>query len=262
MDQLFPSTTHPPPTAVSVAPLTQTGKKSGELYRRREDVETEISESLTSDPAAWIIAKQKSETLVHLLRWIRPRNDLNLTGKVVHELGRRIAQIARDVTSGLSKSEAEDFAADVAARLNCLIFAVTPNRQSEFLEVSFRLAVKRHALKEREKIDERKSHVITEASISTGDEDAVGIISGTPDDQPHSEEVLIAIEQKELNSERAQRALAAITNPKHREAFILHEIEKWPIPTLSTYLKMSGRQIQNWIKTARKQMRTALGDAT
>lgn len=33
-------------------------------------------------------------------------------------------------------------------------------------------------------------------------------------------------------------------------------------PTLSAHFKMSGRQIQNWIYTARKQMRTALGDAT
>lgn len=270
MDKSSPSATEPAPVPVQVAPLTQSGKKSGDLYKRREDVEAEISENLKNDPATWTLKSLKSETLVYLVRWIRPRSDFDLIGKVIGELGRRLTRIAKDFSSGLSKTEAEDFVADVAANVNCLIFAAAPSRQSDFLEVSFRYAVKRHSLKERAKVDERKSRVIAETSIGAAkdsEESGDGIVASLPDDELSPEEQAVDVEIQRFNPERTRKALAAITNPLHREAFILHVLNDWPIksndpltPTLSTHFRKSGRQIQNWLNKARKEMRTALGD--
>lgn len=272
MDQSPPTTTAPLPAPVRVTSLTQTRKDGETLYRRHDDVEAEIAESLKKDPATWKLNKLKSETLVYLVRWIRPGNDLDLIGKVIGELGRRITRIAKDYSSGLTKSEAEDFVADVAFKVNSLIFAAAPCRQSDFLEVSFRFALKRHSLKERAKVDERKKCVIAETSLSPvqhNDENGDGIVASLADDDPSPEELAIDAEIQKLNPDLVRKALAAITNPLHREAFILHFREDWPIksndpqiPTLSTHFRKSGRQIQNWLNDAREEMRTALGDIT
>ncbi len=270
MSQSSPTTTDPPLAAARVSPLTQTAKKSGELYKRYADVEAEIAEALDSDPAGWTPRTLKSETLVHLVRWIRPKNDLNLIGKIIGELGRRIARITKDNASGLSQSEAEDLAADVAVKVNCLIFSPVVSRQSEFLEVAFRYSVKRHVLKELAKVNERKSHVLAESSVgstqSDGD-DGEGLVASLADDEASPEDSVMDAEFKRLIVERMPQALAAITNPLHHEAIVLHFYEGWPIkstdpqlPTLSTHFGKSGRQIQNWITDAKKEMRTALGD--
>lgn len=271
MDQTSPTTTDPPLSAVQVSPLTQTAKKSGDLYVRHADVEAEIAELLKNDPSTWTPKSLKSETLVHLVRWVRPNNDVELIGKIIRELGRRVARIAKDFASGLTEFEAEEFAADIAAKVNCLIFAPAPSRQSEFLEVSFRYCVRRHSLKERAKVDERKAHVLAESSVASAQSgvDGDGIVASLADDLSGPEDLAMEAELKRLGPERVQRALAAITNPLHREAVILHFLKDWPIksndpqiPTLSTHFGMSGRQIQNWITAAKEEMRTALGDAT
>jgi len=272
MDQSSPTTTDPPLSAVRVSPLTQTAKKTGDLYVRHTDVEAEIAEALEKDPATWTPKTLKSETLVHLVRWVRPKNDVELIGKFIRELGRRIARIAKDVASGLSKSEAEELAADVAAKVNCLIFASAPSSQSDFLEVSFRYCVKRHSLKERDKVDERKLHVLAESffgSAQSGAEHGDGILGSLADSATTPEDLAMEAELKRLAPERVQRALAAITSPLHRDAVILHFLKDWPIksndpqiPTLSTHFGMSRRQIQNWINAAKEEMRTALGEAT
>lgn len=269
MDQSSPTTTDPPLSAVRVGPLTLTAKKSGELYVRHADVDAEIAELLETDPSTWMPKSLKSETLVHLVRGVRPNIDVDLIGKIVRELGRRIVRIAKDFASGLSEFEADEFAADVAVKVNCLIFALVPSRQSEFLEVSFRYCVKRHSLKERVKVDERRSHVLAESSVASAQsrEDGGGIVASLADDEPGPEGLTMEAELKRLAPETVQRALAAITNPLHREAVILHFLRDWPIksndpqiPTLSTHFGMSGRQIQNWITAAKEEMRTALGD--
>src|SRR4030095_8179833 len=154
----------PLPAFGGVAPLTQR-KKDGSPYVRLPDVEAEIAEVLASDPATWSVATLKSETLVHLARWLWRRNDQKLIGKVIDCLGRRIAQIARDFSSGLGKSGAEDFAIEIAEEVNLLIFAQTATRQSEFLECVFRTAVQRRAINKHKKLRDRLKHERCESSL-------------------------------------------------------------------------------------------------
>jgi hypothetical protein len=249
------------PALGGIAPLTQR-KKDGSPYVRPPDVEAEIAEVVASDPATWSVSVLKSETLVHLVRWLWKRNDLRLIGKVIDCLGKRIAQIARDFSSGLGKSGAEDFAIEIAEELNLLIFAQAATRQSEFLECAFRTAVRRRAINKRTKLRERLKHEKCESSLPEIESDGkeIGIVSLHADGEP-------APDQMASDSESTGRTLAAVSNPLHREAFVLHCLQGWPlydedetIPTLSTRFGRSPRQIQNWIAKARSEMRTALGD--
>jgi len=255
---------------VSLAALTQTFKRSGKPYTRYRDVESEILAVLATDPATWTPHALKSETLVYLIRWLWRCNDQKNIGRMIDCLGRRIAQIARDFASGLPPHVAEDFAIEIAEEVNVLIFASKPSRQSEFLEVAFRRAIKRRAINKRSKIDERMSHEVNESMIQTKEtgEDNEGIIASHADGEPDPGEKALLAEAQRLQPEQIRSALAAVSNPHHREAVILHHLQEWQIfsndsaiPTLSTHFKKSPRQIQNWLKAAMKQMRSALGES-
>ncbi len=185
-------------------------------------------------------------------------------------LGKRIAQIARDFASGFPPNIAEDLAIEIAEEVNLLIFASTPSRQSEILEVVFRSAIERRAVNKRSKIKQRLKHEVSESRIQAKDtgEDTNGIIASHSDGKPDPGEIALLAEAQHLRPERIRKALAAISNPLHREAVILHHLQGWQIsstasaiPTLSTHFKKSSRQIQNWLKAAMKQMRTALGES-
>ncbi|HUQ70194.1 MAG TPA: hypothetical protein VM165_11755 [Planctomycetaceae bacterium] len=270
MDHSPPSSTDPPLPSGGVTPLTQVAKKSGDPYRRRADVEAEIAEHLVRRPATWVLKSPNSETLVYLVRWLRPTNDLGVIGAVVNELGRRITRIVRRYASGLSESEALEFAADVAAGINGLIFAATVSRQSEILEIAFHKSVKRHAINERAKIKNRKRRVVVETALGpAGDveQDGLSVVTACPDEGLNPEERVLEAERHKRNPDQVRKALAAITNPQHRDAFVLSVIEGWPIasvdsqrPTLSTHFERTPRQIQTWLATARQEMLAALGD--
>ena len=142
MDPSSAPQTDPVPSSACIAPLTQ-AKHDGTPYRRRADVEAQISEVLATDRLTWPGRELKSETLVHLVRWLWRQNDATVIGPLIERLGKRIARIAQDFTSGLNKGEAEEFAIEIAEEANLLIFSQSRTRQCEFLEIAFRQAIKR-----------------------------------------------------------------------------------------------------------------------
>lgn len=266
-----PSTTaDDSPSDVNLIALTQTYKRSGKPLSRYADVDSEILAVLASDPATWSPTALKSETLVYLIRWLWHRNDQRNIGRMIECLGKRIAQIARDFVSGFPPNVADDFAIEIAEEVNLLIFAREPNRRSEFLEVSFRGAIKRRAINKRARFMERLKYEVSESRIQSKEtgEDNDGIIDSYSDGQPDPGEIALLAEAQRLQPEQIRKALAAISNPQHREAVILYHLRGWQIhstdnalPTLSTRFKKSPRQIQNWLNAAMKQMCTALGES-
>jgi hypothetical protein len=262
MDPSPPPQTDRVSSLICVTPLTQT-KIDGTPYRRFANVEAEISGVLATDPSTWSPTTLKSETQVYLIRWQWRQNDQKSIGKLIECLGRRIARIARDFASGLNEFQAEDFAVEIGDEVNLLIFSREPSRQSEFLEIAFRQAVQRRAINKRTLLKERRKHEVAESSLRTADDDddGEGIIASHADSRSAQESVPA--------DEVIRRGLAAISNPLHRQAVVLHHLQDWPlsskdpqIPTLSTHFGKSARQIQNWIATAFEEMRTALGDVT
>lgn len=265
-----PPTDAASPSAVNLVALTQTYKRSGEPLLRFADVESEILAVLATDPTTWSPAELKSETLVHVIRWLWRCNDQKNIGRMIECLGKRIAQIARDFVSGFPPNIAEDFAIEIAEEVNLLIFASTPSRQSEILEIFFRRGIVRRAINKRSKIKERLKHEVSESRIQAKEtgEDNDGIIASHSDCKPDPGEIALLAEAQRLRPEQVRRALAAISNSLHREAVILYHLRGWQIhstnnaiPTLSTRFKKSPRQIQNWLNAAMEQMRTALGES-
>lgn len=270
MDHSTPLSTAPSTSVGELAALTQPSDRDGAPYVRPADIESEILAVLASDPRSWSPASLKSETLVYLTRWLWHRNDQKTLGSVIGCLGKRIAHIARDFVSGFKPYVAEEFAVEIAEEVNLLIFIDLPTRQSEFLEVSFREAIKRRAINKRAKLKGRLKHEVAESSIRTVDtgEGGDGIVASHADGAPGPVDLVLADEAKRLQPERIRSALAAISNSLHREAVVLHHLQGWQIfstdsaiPTLSTHFKKSPRQIQNWLGVAMNEMRTALGDS-
>jgi DNA-directed RNA polymerase specialized sigma24 family protein len=242
-------------------PLTKSSK-DGIPYTRPPDIDAEIAEVLATEPSTWLPDALKSETLVYLIRRLRELDDKKNLGRLLDCLARRLAQIARDFTSGMNRSEADDFVCETAQEVNLLIFARPPNRKSEFLEIAFREGVRQRAINLRKQRRQRMEHVLSESSLPAPDppEDGCSFIESHEDDDKQAELLV-------LEADQIRRGLAAVTNPLHREAVVLHFFEHWPIasedpdiPTLSTRFRKTGRQIQNWIKTAINEMRAALGD--
>ena len=63
------------------------------------------------------------------------------------------------------------------------------------------------------------------------------------------------------------KAVESVKDRRHVDAVILHYVRGWPItdhdptkPSLERHFGKSGRQIQNWIKSALATMRVAIGD--
>ncbi len=249
-------------------PLTKS-KVDGTPYFRPPKVEAQIAEALASDPSTWKSRKWESETMIYLIRlqW-RMGNESSVLA-LFEKLGSNIATVVRDNAQGLDSVTTEQIIDEIEKEVVGLIFAEVPSRKSEFLEVSTRLAIKRRTLTWIKKLNLSNVRTITESSLSSiiQEDQTTNVIQMYPDERPEPVDLLIGKEDLRLNPERIRSALAAVTNPKHREAFVLHYMEGWPIKsvdptivTLYTHFKRSDRQISTWIKTALSEMRSALGD--
>lgn len=254
----------PPPAAAEIKPLTMKSKRDGKPYARRADVETEIQSMLARPPSSWEVTKLKSETLVYMARLLWARQDNASIGRVIDCLGRRIARIAKDFTGGLNSSTAEEFVVDIAAEVNSLIFATTPSRQSEFLEIAFRYAIKRRAINKSEKLQERLNVEVIASTVGneTDGEESLDFVGQIPGNEEKPVDLAAKAEILRL----IPKALGAIKDERHRDAIILHYVRGWPIfdndksvPTLCSHFKMSRRQIHNWLNDGREQMRKAMG---
>ena len=254
-----------PPCA---APLTHS-KMDGTPYFRRPKVEAQIAAALATDPSTWKSRKWESETMIYLIRlqW-RSGNESSVL-PLFEKLGTNISTVVRDNAQGLDTVTTELIIDEIEKEVVGLIFAEVPSRKSEFLEVSIRLAIKRRTLTWIKKLNLSNVRTITESSLGSiiQDDETTNVIQLYPDELPEPVDLLIGKEDLRLNPERIRGALAAVTNPKHREAFVLHYMEGWPIKsvdpaivTLCTHFKRSDRQISTWINTARSEMRNAMGE--
>lgn len=250
-----------PALQIAVLPL-KSSKVDGTPYQRFKDVENEIRQSIAQAPSTWCATSLKSETLVHLIRLLARQGERDVLSGLVRELGRRIGQITRDFAKGFDPETSHEIAIQVMEEIDGFIFAKVPCRQSEFLEIAFREATKRRVLNQ---VDKREGHprVLHFSSSDEGSETPSVSVEMLPANTTGPPQCAIGAE----GLARLRSGLAAIRDPRHREAVILHYLQGWPIfdkntdiPTLCTHFGISARQIQNWMVTAFAQMRDAMGD--
>lgn len=257
-----------PPALPSIPPLTRR-KEDGRSYQRPPDIVAEIGRALTTDPSTWALSKLKSETLVHLIRTNRVRGDETLLGPLVHEVGKRIARIAEDWAKGFDAMTTEEIVVQVGEQIISRILADPPTRQSEYLEIDFRRIVKGRALNQVERREHYPRHhqfVSTTADLDASAPGLAMTVNDVADEGPTPDEIVCEAEAQALTPERIRAGLAAISDPRHREAVVLRYLQGWPITdkdkaqTLRKHFGISARQIQNWIGVALAEMKEAMGE--
>lgn len=244
------------------APLT-CFQKNGEPYTRHDGVEDEIARALGMPPTAWCEHSWRIETLAHLIRLRRGDNDPQVFGKLTNRFFERVKPIVDCWSKGYGVADSEEIQIAVANSLGDLLSETPPSRTAEYLEIDAATVVQQVTLRaigtNRPKAWKFQSTDRDEDGQYTQTVDRLESESLGPVEQ------LIAKEDEEAGG--TLRFLDAVTDPRHREAFILFHLYNWPLkesrdgaPTLCEKFKMSDRQIRNWINTAIKQIRAAYGD--
>jgi hypothetical protein len=260
-----------PPT--SVPPLSSFDR-NGERYKRRADVEAIIVDMLGVPVQEWTEAARKSgdgslpsEALVFLIRTIKDR-DLNVVGTLVDVLTRRIVRIARRWARGFDAAETQEITLEVQDQIFEHLFATTPSRQSEFLEVAFYEAVKNFTLNLVSKVHNKPELVIVNDRRSEEDDEPQYVADSLPERGQGPEQLLVQLADEQKRRFLVSKALAAVKDRRHVQAVILRHVHGWPItdkdpnnPSLTKLFGKSEKQIRNWIKGALAAMRTAIGDS-
>lgn len=265
-----PSSQPAPVPPARVPPLTSSTEK-GEPYKRRADIEAKILRALERPLAEWAAmaaatgaGRLPDEALVFLIRAIQ-NGDRDLFGRLINELSRRTARIARHFVQGYDKDTTNEIIWKVEKEIIDLVLVENPSRQSEFLEIAFRTAVERRTINIVAKQKQYPQPLRrAPAEPPEGEEEAERLTELVPG----PEEILAELEHRTRRPELIKIAVAAVKDPRHREAVILRHVHGWPItdkdptkPTLERHFGMSGRQIQNWITNALEAMRAAIGDS-
>lgn len=252
-----PTQDEPPPT---VALTCRT--KAGEPYCRHQSVEAEISAARRQPHNQWPSREWRLETLAHLIRLRSHDNDPEVLGRLTHTFLERVKPIVDRWSRGYGTADSEEIQIEVSNRLGDLLMQPIPTRTSEYLEVDAATVIKQITLRAKGK-DRPKAN-----AFQSADRDEEGFHTSTverlADGGLDPLEHLLA--KTEAKAGGPLRLLHAITDPRHREAFILREFYDWPVkdappgvPTLCSRFKVSDRQIRNWIKIAIDQMRAAHG---
>lgn len=241
------------------APLTCVSK-TGEPYTRHREVEAQIAEALNLPISEWVAREWRLETLVHLIRLRGRDNDRTVLGKLTLALLEKAKPAVDRSSRGFGVADTEEIHIKVANKLGDLLMQAVPTRTSEYLEIDALTVIKQVTYGVTGKARPKAS------AFSTADRDEDG--NYTPSvDRLASEDLDPAahlLEQEAAAQGGVWRYLDAITDPRHREAFILMKLRDWPlkdgppgVPTLCDRYDMGERQIRNWINKAIEQMRAA-----
>ena len=213
----------------------------------------------------------QNETLVFLIRRTHRVND-EVCGGLLVELCRRINERTRRFARDLDNVDEEELLSTVEIRVLELVLSEERSRKHDILEIAFAQAVDRLAQDLLKK--QRNSPMFNPAEIAAdcSDEDGDRIerpIESAADFRPGPEDILLNLDDRIHRHRLLQKALKAVTDPRHLEAAILHYAYGVPITStqrgtenLKRHFRKDPRQIRYWIATAMKQMREALGIET
>jgi hypothetical protein len=247
-------------------PLTHS-KLKGPAYARFPDVERQITEVIQHPPDTWEnlifanVSRWKSQTLVYLIR--RVTSDTRFFGRLVDVIMRRASNKLGYLSQQFDRATVEIIDAEVAEALAELIFLEVPTKASEYLEIAFDDKVKQLAARssQRYKHHPARYSVLTESNTKNG---VAPLDTVATANDPYS---LLA---DRIDQGLVRRLLKAITDPRHRQAFILRKMREWPmwnadpgVPSVLHYfglVESQRRTVQYWIERAEEEMREAYGE--
>lgn len=250
-----------------VDPLTRS-TKAGRPYRRPSAVEAQLLDVLTMSEAevtrrAGIVDRSspdalKDECLVHLARVaVRDGDAARFTLATGTLLRRHVGRMRRRFRGlGVRPDAVDDLCHAVVQKVMEAI--VAEDGRGDFYEMRFGRVLKCRVLNEFEKYRLGQDQAADHDSLSdpVGDEEE--------GDGAMREEVVASPGDAAVDAERRMLiagALGSIANPKHREVFVLHHYEGWPIEagdpndsSISALYGVSPRTVNNWLNAAKRDL--------
>lgn len=258
---------HEASAPVEIRPLTRASKETGQLYRRDPQVEQQITEALTLDPAALVeraaVTSREDprflneETLVYMIREYHDRKQPALVGDLTEALLRRCSPYIEGQLRKLGADRQEDASNDVVEMLFTRILDPSSDR-GDFLQVRFwpflnRMIADtfRRQLGLMKKAGQEVAPDWVHGAEPAGDAEPDGhYIAPVPS---HG----LSQEQRALMED----ALAHLDEP-YRTLVVLRYYDDWPVEsndpsvlTISRYYAKTPRTIRNWLNTADEQLR-------
>lgn len=254
---------------VVLEPLIGTNR-AGVPYRRLPAVEFQIRSALPlgkTDLVARAKISDKSsqgflkeECLVYLVRAAYLRGDADGFNTATELLLRRFVRWAGSGfrNLGVAPDDIEDQASELG-RVAITEITSTDGR-GDFYQVRFWVALKRDLLNVHDHYERqigRERHYVSLTEPAGGDAE-------TDDGGAVFEEIIGSGEDVGSDVERRlliAEALAAIHDPRHRQAFVLHHLDDWQIeakdatdPSISRLFDVTPRTVQNWLRTAESDL--------
>jgi len=248
--------------------------KSGHRYVRPAHIQAELRSIVPLDPSEWIGRAEnfQNETLVCLIRLTHDGHP-PVCGILIEELRRRITHRAEKFCCEMDEYDQEQFVSDVEMQVLELVLTKQPSKEREILEVAFGRAMRNLALNQLKKFKNSTAGNIADMAVDytnvDGAEEGDEVqrpIEFLPDATSGPENILLNLDMRKQRHRLLRKALKAVSNPRHREAVILHHAHDIPITScqrgkkcLTRQFRKDARQIKYCITTAMKQMRAALG---
>ena len=253
---------------VLAKPLTRS-TKAGTPYVRPSEVESQLNE-LLNEPAAEQLARAKctekgsprflkDECLVYLIREAWLADDSELYSELSQQLIRRCTPgIQRTLRLlGVGGDDLHDVYGDV---ITAMITAILDDEGAgEFYQVKFGRAIRFLAIKIHARYEREHDRLVTENRLPTtrGEENT--------DEEDGSLEARVRqpgdVADDAVRSLEIREALAAIRDPRHRQAFVLHHWDDWPIetqepimPSVSGHFNVTPRTVNNWLRAAERDL--------
>jgi DNA-directed RNA polymerase specialized sigma24 family protein len=253
---------------VLAKPLTRS-TKAGTPYVRPSDVESQLN-ALLNEPAAEQLARVKctekgsprflkDECLVYLIREAWLADDSALYSELSQQLIRRCTpSIQRTLRLlGVAGDDLHDVYGDV---ITAMITAILGDEGAgEFYQAKFRRAMRFLAINIHARYEREHERLVTENRLPTtrGEEDE--------DEEDGSLEERVRqpgdVADDAVQLLEIREALAAIRDPRHRQAFVLHHCDDWPIetqdpraPSVSGHFKVTPRTVNNWLRAVERDL--------
>jgi len=168
----------------------------------------------------------------------------------------------------MRKFDEEQFLSGVEIKVLDLVLTKDPSRKRDFLEVRFGLTLRHLVRKELARFRDSAARTVPfpagYANIDSedGPTDVARQLGRLRDPAASPEEALLSHEAESGRLRRLRNALNKVTDPRHREAVILHYGHGLPIASsvrgkecLTRHFRKKPWQIKYWLRTAMKQMR-------
>jgi len=257
----------------SVVPRLVSRNKGGGRYVRHPRVKAEIQRLLGLGQSQWRgqAADLQNETLVCLIHLMRDDNS-EVRGALIWELLKRVRSRARKHRAGTRKFDMEQFASNAEMHVLKLVLSKEPSRERDFLEMRFGWELKNLLNKLWGQFKDSVGDIVEIRRWSPGahDEPEDGEITRQALEQVADPAAgpldnLLNIDMTKRRHRLLQRLLAAVTDPRHLKAVILHYAHGIPIASskrgkdcLTRRFRKEQWEIKQWIATAMKEMRAAL----